>query len=165
MTARTEPLAERKEPIQPGGAPLGLPFSPGIKLGELLFVSGQGAVDKNGKVLEGDIRAQTKMTLENFRKIVEEAGSKMSNVLQTTVYLKDLADYPGMNDVYSSFFTEPRPARATVQVADLLLGMRVEIQGIAHLPRRKTNARGYIIASFFPAFSKALRAVSRSRVV
>ncbi len=58
----------------------------------------------------------------------------MDNVLQTTVYLKDLKEYPGMNDVYTTFFSEPRPARATVQVADLLFGMRVEIQGIAHVP-------------------------------
>jgi 2-iminobutanoate/2-iminopropanoate deaminase len=65
----------------------------------------------------------------------------MDNVLQTTVYLKDLADYAAMNEIYSSFFSEPRPARATVQVADLLLGMRVEIQGIAHVPRPSARER------------------------
>ncbi len=123
-----------KQAIQKGGVPLGLPFSPGVKFGELLFISGQGAVDKNGKIVDGDIKAQTRMTLENFKRIVEDAGAVMNNVLQTTVYLKDLADYAGMNEVYSRFFAEPRPARATVQVADLLLGMRVEIQGIAHVP-------------------------------
>jgi len=124
-----------------GKAPMGLPFSPGVKFGELLFVSGQGATDNNGKVIGDDIKTQTRLTLENFQRIVEKAGSDMSSVLQTTVYLKDLADFAGMNEVYCSYFREPRPARATVQVADLLLGMRVEIQGIAHLPvgRRDTH--------------------------
>ncbi len=135
MSTKTITSPERKEAVQKGAAPLGLPFSPGIRLGELLFISGQGALDKNGKIVQGDIKTQTRTTLENFRRIVEDAGSTMDNVLQTTVYLKDLADYAGMNEVYSSFFPEPRPARATVQVADLLLGMRVEIQGIAHVPR------------------------------
>ena len=58
----------------------------------------------------------------------------MDSVLQTTVYLKDLEEFAGMNEAYARFFSEPRPARTTVQVADLLLGMRVEIQGIAHIP-------------------------------
>jgi 2-iminobutanoate/2-iminopropanoate deaminase len=135
LSAKTEKLPQKKEAIQRGSAPLGLPFSPGMKLGELLFVSGQGAFDGNGKIVDGDIKSQTRVTLENFKRIVEDAGSKMDNVLQTTVYLKDLADYAGMNEVYSGFFAEPRPARATLQVADLLFGMRVEIQGIAHVPK------------------------------
>ena len=114
---------------------MGLPFSPGIKLGDLLFVSGQGPIDKNGKVVPGDIRAQTRLTLENFKLIVEAADSSMDKVVQTTVYLRDLGDYTGMNEVYATFFPEPRPARATVQ-AELLFGMRVEIQGIAHAPTK-----------------------------
>ena len=116
---------------------LGLPFSSGITFGQLLFVSGQGPLDKNGKLVQGDIKAQTKATLENFRRVVEAAGSSMENVLQTTVYLKDLKDYVGMNEAYSKFFREPKPARATVQVADLLFGMRVEIQGIAFVPLKR----------------------------
>jgi len=114
-------------------APMGLPFSQGIKLGNLLFVSGQGPIDESGKVIQGDVRAQTKQVLENFKRVVEAAGSKMTEVVQTTVYLKELEDYSGMNEVYSTYFTEPRPARATVQ-AQLLFGMRVEIQGIANIP-------------------------------
>lgn len=112
---------------------MGLPFSPGIRLGELLFVSGQGPIDRNGKVLQEDIKAQTKATLENFKKVVESAGSTMDNVLQTTVYLRDLNDYAGMNEVYAKFFAEPRPARATVK-AELLFGMLVEVQGMAFVP-------------------------------
>jgi 2-iminobutanoate/2-iminopropanoate deaminase len=120
----------KKEAVKTGPAPLDLPFSPGIKYGELVFVSGQGPIDQNGKVVGGDIRAQTKKTLENFRNVVAAAGSSMENVLQTTVFLADLDDFPGMNETYSTFFSDPRPARTTVR-ADLLFGMRVEIQGIA----------------------------------
>ncbi len=112
---------------------MNLPFTPGIRIGELLFVSGQGPIDKNGKVVQGEIKTQTRLTLENFRQVVEAAGSTMHNVVQTTVYLKDLNDYTGMNEVYSQFFPDPKPARATIQ-AVLLFGMLVEVQGIAHTP-------------------------------
>ncbi len=121
----------KKEAVGTERAPMGLPFSPGIRLGNLLFVSGQGPIDKNGKMVQGDIKAQTKVTLANFRRVVEAAGSTMDDVVQTTVYLQDLTDYAGMNEVYATIFSEPRPARATVQ-AELLFGMRVEIQGIAY---------------------------------
>lgn len=128
----------QKEAISPGRAPMGLPFSPGIKLGGFLFVSGQGPIGENGKVEPGDVRAQTRKTLENFRKVVEAAGSTMEDVVQTTVYLKDLGDFAGMNEAYSSFFSDPKPARTTVQ-AELLFGMKVEIQGIAHVPQKTKN--------------------------
>jgi 2-iminobutanoate/2-iminopropanoate deaminase len=124
----------KKEAVKTGPAPLGLPFSPALKFGELLFVSGQGQIDKNGKVIPGDIRAQTKATLDNFKRIIEASGSNMDCVLQTTVYLKDIAEYSGMNEVYSSFFNDPKPARTTVQAGDLLFGMKVEVQGIAYVP-------------------------------
>ena len=123
--------------MKTGPAPLGLPFSPAVKFGELLFVSGQGPIDKTGKVIPGDISVQTRATLENFKRIMETAGSSMDCVLQTTVYLKDLAEYSGMNETYSSFFKDPKPARTTVQAGDLLFGMKVEIQGIAYVPDRQ----------------------------
>src|SRR5438309_10730802 len=112
----------KKEAVKTGPAPLGLPFSPAVRFGELLFVSGQGPIDKNGKVIPGDIGAQTKATLENFKRIMEAAGSDMDCVLQTTVYLKDLAEYSGMNEVYSSFFSDPKQSRATVLAVDLRFG-------------------------------------------
>jgi 2-iminobutanoate/2-iminopropanoate deaminase len=127
----------KKEAVKTGPAPLGLPFSPAVRFGQLLFVSGQGPIDKNGKVIPGDVRAQTKTTLENFKRIMEAAGSSIDCVLQTTVYLKDLAEYSGMNEVYSSFFNDPKPARTTVQAGDLLFGMRVEVQGIAYVPDKQ----------------------------
>ena len=119
-----------KEQIKSGKAPMNLPFSQGIRFGELVFVSGQGPMDESGIVIPGDIKAQTRRTLENFQKVVLAAGSDMKYVLQTTVYLADLGDYAGMNEVYASFFPDPKPARATVQ-ANLLFGMRVEVQGVA----------------------------------
>ena len=127
----------KKEAVKTDPAPLGLPFSPAVKFGELLFVSGQGPIDKAGKVIPGDVRVQTRATLENFKRIMEAAGSSMDCVLQTTVYLKDLADYSAMNETYSSFFNDPKPARTTVQAGDLLFGMMVEIQGIAYVPDRQ----------------------------
>ena len=113
---------------------VGLPFSWGVRWRDLVFVAGQGPLGPDGKVVEGDIRSQTRRTLENFRRVVGAAKSDMDHVLSTTVYLKDLNDFAAMNEVYATFFPrEPRPARATVR-ADLLFGMKVEIQGIAYVP-------------------------------
>jgi len=123
--------------VKTGPAPLGLPFSPAVRFGELLFVSGQGPIDKSGKVILGDITTQTKATLENLKRILEAAGSNMDCVLQTTVYLRDLAEYSGMNEAYSSFFHDPKPARTTVQAGNLLFGMKVEVQGIAYVPEKQ----------------------------
>jgi len=129
----------KKEVVKTRPAPLGLPFSPAVKFGGLLFVSGQGPIDKNGKVIPGDIRAQTKATLENFKRILEAAGSNMDCVLQTTVYLRDLSDYSGMNEAYSSFFHDSKPARTTVQAGDLLFAMKVEVQGVAYVPEKQNE--------------------------
>ncbi len=96
-------------------------------------MAGQGPIDQQGEVVPGDIKVHTRTTLENFRRVVESSRATMDNVLQTTVYLRDLSDFQGMNEVYSSFFREPRPARTTVQ-AGLLFDMLVEIQGIVYIP-------------------------------
>jgi 2-iminobutanoate/2-iminopropanoate deaminase len=113
---------------------MGLPFSWGVRLRNLVFIAGQGPLGRDGKIVEGDIRAQTKATLENLKKVVDAAGSSLENVLSVTVYLKDLNDYGGLNEVYALYFKkEPRPARAVVQ-AQLLFGMRVEMHGIAFVP-------------------------------
>src|SRR2546428_11196926 len=123
-----------KEAIQTDPPAIGLPFSWGVKFGDLVFVAGQGPLGADGKVIEGDIRFKTRKPLENFRKVVEAAGSGLDQVLSTTVYLKDLEDFRGMTEVYSESFTaEPRPAPATLR-ADLLLPMQAEIHGMADTP-------------------------------
>ncbi len=133
MRIRKYPRTMQKEAI-PTDLPSIGPFSWGVKLGDFVFLAGQGPLGSDGKVIEGDISLQTRKTLENFRKVLEAAGSSLDDVVSTTVYLKDLEDFRKMNEVYSQFFAaEPRPARATVR-ADLLLGMKIEIQGIAHIP-------------------------------
>ena len=124
----------KKEAIRTDLPAIGLPFSWGVRLENFVFLAGHGPLGSDGKLIEGDIRLQTRKALENFRKVVEAGGSSLEHVVSTTVYLKDLEDFRGMNEVYAEFFTgEPRPARATVR-ADLLLGMKVEIQGIAYVP-------------------------------
>src|SRR2546426_8494665 len=109
----------------------GLPFSWGVTLDHLIFLAGQGPLGADGKVIEGDIRVQTQETLENFRRVVEAAGSRLEHVLSTTAYLKNLTHFRGVNEVYSEYFmAEPRPARATGP-AGLLFGVEGEIPGIA----------------------------------
>src|SRR2546428_10858877 len=109
---------------------VGLPFSWGVTLDHLIFLAGQGPLGPDGKVIEGDIRVQTQETLENFRRVVEAAGSSLGYVPSSTVYLQNLTDFRGMNEVYSEYFmAEPRPAGGAVQ-ADPLFRVEVEIQGI-----------------------------------
>ena len=91
-------------------------------------------MEKDGKVVERDVKTQTRLTLEKFRPVVEGGGPDMDHVLSTTVYLRDLNDFAAMNEIYAeSFRADPRTARATVR-ADLLFGMKVEVQGIASVP-------------------------------
>lgn len=124
----------RLEAVKTDLPSLNLPFPWGLKAGNLVFLSGQGAMGKDGKIVEGDFRTQARRTLANLQKVVEAAGSDLGHVVSMTVYLKDLSDFAAMNEVYQEFFrTEPRPARATVQ-AGLLFGMKIEVQGIAVVP-------------------------------
>ena len=118
-----------KRAINPPGTAEGLPFSNGILVGNTLYVAGQeGSV--NGKLAEG-IGPQTEAALGTIKKIVEQAGFQMSDVVAVTVYMADLSEFGDMNKVYKTFFPEPRPARATVQVAALVSNARIEISAIA----------------------------------
>ena len=110
------------------------PYSQGIRAGNLLFVAGQIPIHpENGEVVQGDIRAQTRQALTNLGAILSAAGASYANVVRTTVFLADLNDFAGMNDVYGSFFSAPTPARSTVQVARLPRDVRIEIDAIAAL--------------------------------
>ena len=113
--------------------PIG-PYSQAVKAGSFLFVSGQVALDpKSGEFLAGDVRQQTERVLENLKGIVEAAGSHLSRVVKTTVFLKNMSDFVAMNEVYGKFFVAAPPARSTVEVARLPKDARVEIELIALL--------------------------------
>ncbi len=107
----------------------------GVNLGNLIFLSGQLPVcPKEGKIIDECIEGQTKQSLENVKNILEAAGSSMSSIVKTTVFLSDIANFTKMNEVYTSFFEDGNfPARSAFQVAALPLGALVEIEAIALL--------------------------------
>ena len=112
----------------------GAPYSQGIVFGELVFVSGQVAIDPAAnEPIGGGIEGQTERTLENVKAILEEAGSSLDKVLKASIFLADFADFPAMNEVYGRYMGDTPPARATVQVAGLPSGVRIEIEVLAHL--------------------------------
>jgi 2-iminobutanoate/2-iminopropanoate deaminase len=109
----------------------GAPFSNAYVAGNTLYVAGQQGPDANGKVTGTDITTQTTNTIAVIKKIVEGAGFKMSDLVSVTVYVTDLSDVPAMNAVYKKLMPDPKPARATVQVAGLIGGAKIEISAIA----------------------------------
>jgi 2-iminobutanoate/2-iminopropanoate deaminase len=124
----------KREVIETEGAPrLPLPFSQAVKLGNLVFVSGQGPIEPKTHEVKGGIKIQTERMLENIKAILEAAGTTLANVVSTTVYLTDLKNFDDMNEVYRRYFPQDPPPRATVQ-AGLLRGMLVEMQCIATIP-------------------------------
>jgi 2-iminobutanoate/2-iminopropanoate deaminase len=111
--------------------PIG-PYSQGVISGGLLFCSGQIAIDPGtGDLLDGDVGAQTERVLENLVAVLREAKMSPENVVKATVYLADMADFPGMNEVYGRYFGARPPARTTIAAAGLPRGVRVEIDVIA----------------------------------
>jgi 2-iminobutanoate/2-iminopropanoate deaminase len=111
--------------------PIG-PYSQGVIAGGLLFVSGQIAIDPaSNKLVTGDIEAQTEQVMKNLLAVLTAAKMGADNVVKTTVYLADLADFPKMNEVYARFLGKTPPARSTIQAAGLPRGVKVEIDVIA----------------------------------
>jgi 2-iminobutanoate/2-iminopropanoate deaminase len=113
------------------------PYSPTVRAGDFLFVSGQVPLDPaTGRMVDGDIAAQTRRVLESIRALLGDAGLSMGAVVRTTVYLADMNDFQAMNEVYGQAFSEPYPARSTVQAARLPRDARIEIDAIAtYAPR------------------------------
>jgi 2-iminobutanoate/2-iminopropanoate deaminase len=108
------------------------PYSQAVRSGQLLFVSGQVPLDPaTGKLVEGDIAAQTRQVFTNLAAVLEAGGRSFADVVKTTVFLADMNDFTAVNEVYGTYFTQPYPARATVQVARLPKDARVEIDLIA----------------------------------
>lgn len=109
-------------------------YSPAIKAGNLLFISGQIPIDPTtGNLIEGDIAAQAEQVMRNLTALLRAAGASFTNVVRTTVYLADMNDFNGMNEVYSRYIVDPAPSRATVQVARLPRDVKIEIDAIAVL--------------------------------
>ena len=110
------------------------PYSQAVKAGNLLFVSGQVPfVPETMEIVEGDVKAQTAQSLKNLQAILKEAGADFSNVVKTTVFIKDMNEFAQINDVYAEYFGENKPARACVEVARLPKDVKVEIELIAVL--------------------------------
>lgn len=108
------------------------PYSQAVAVGDLVFLSGQIPLDPGrGKIAEGTIEDETRQVMRNLAAVLAAEGLGLQAIVKTTVYLTDLADFPRVNQAYAEFFTEPFPARATVQVAALPRGARVEIEAVA----------------------------------
>lgn len=118
------------------GAPKAIgPYSQAVAAGGFLFTAGQIPLDPaTMKLVEGDIAASTERVIDNLVAVLAGAGCQLSDVVKTTVFLADLADFAGMNEVYARRFGDHRPARSTIQVAGLPAGARVEIEAVAKLP-------------------------------
>ena len=125
-------MSERKV-IHSDDAPRAIgPYSQAIRAGEFVFCSGQIPLDPaTGKLVEGDIAAQTNRAMLNLHAVLAAAGCSFSSVVKTTILLMDMADFAAVNEEYGRFFTERPPARATFQVAGLPLGSRIEIDAVA----------------------------------
>lgn len=105
------------------------PYSQAIKEGNVLYCSGQiPLVPETGKLVEGDIKAQAKQSLENVKTVLAEAGATFSNVVKTTVFIVDMADFGDVNEVYAEYFGDHKPARSCVAVKELPKGAKVEIE-------------------------------------
>ena len=108
------------------------PYSQGVIAGNLLFTAGQIAIDPaTGQIIQGDVTAQTERVMRNLTAVLENAGTSWSDVVKTTVYLQDMADFPRVNEVYGRMIGDARPARSTVQVSGLPRGVLVEIDAVA----------------------------------
>jgi 2-iminobutanoate/2-iminopropanoate deaminase len=122
-----------KEIIKTERAPKAIgPYSAGVKTEQFIFTAGQlGIVPESGSIIEGGIEHETRQALLNIQHILEEAGSSLSLVVKTTVFLRDMNDFNRMNTVYAEFFKQNPPARSTIQVAALPKNAAIEIEAIA----------------------------------
>lgn len=122
--------AQQKRAITVGESK-GLPFSDGMVVGNTLYIAGTEGTDETNKLKPGGIGPETQAALENIQKVVKQAGFELSDIVSVTVYLADIKEFPDMNKVYKSVMPDPKPTRATVQVAGLVNNARIEISAIA----------------------------------
>lgn len=125
----------KKQRIQTQHAPAAIgPYSQAIKAGDLLFVSGQIPLDAvTGELVRSGVADETRKVLENLKAIIEAAGGGLGDVVKTTIFLKDMNNFGVVNEVYGTYFPQPFPARATVEVARLPRDVNVEIEAVAKL--------------------------------
>lgn len=133
------PLAAQDKPptvqyIVPAGAAAMLPFSPAVRVGNILYLSGQLGTDSTNKLVPGGIEAETRQVLSNIKKLLEANGSSMDRVVKCLVMLADIGEWGKMNGVYVTFFPTHRPARSAFGATGLALGGRLEIECIATVP-------------------------------
>jgi 2-iminobutanoate/2-iminopropanoate deaminase len=121
------PMAEYLTPYGPPTRP----FSPAVRVGNLLFLSGQIGTTSTGALIPGGIEAETRQTLENIRDVLQRTGSSMDRVVKCTVMLADMREWDAMNSVYTSFFPGHKPARSSFGATGLALSARVEIECVA----------------------------------
>jgi len=123
----------KRQAVASARAPRALgPYSQAIRYGDLLFLSGQVGMDPvSGKLVEGGVGAQARQALDNLAAVLEAAGSNLGHLLKTTVYLRDMAHFKTVNEVYAGCVGQPFPARAAIAVRELPLGAEVEIEAIA----------------------------------
>lgn len=126
----TPAWAQQKRAITVGESK-GLPFSDGIVVGNTLYIAGTEGTDETNKLKAGGIGPETQAALDNIAKVVKQAGFEMSDIVSVTVYLADIKEFPDMNKVYKAVMPDPKPTRATVQVAGLVNNARIEISAIA----------------------------------
>ena len=123
---------EKQVFASPDGAPSVGPYSPAVGAGDFVFVSGQVALDPDGKIHGYTPKDQTRKALENLTTTLAAAGLTLADVVKTTIFLKDMDEFGAVNDVYAEFFAEPYPARSTVEVARLPKDLHVEIEAVAY---------------------------------
>lgn len=127
--------AQQSQVITAPGTVQGLPFSPAVRVGHMVYLSGQlGNVPGTRQLVDTGIAAQTRQALENIKAVLAAAGSSLARVVKCTVFLTDIRDYAAMNEVYATFFPKDPPARSTVAGSGLALGARIEIDCLATTP-------------------------------
>lgn len=127
-------MSERRV-LQPPSVPVPkVPYSPGVRRGNMVFTAGQVGQDKDGKLAGEDIRSQTRQTLRNVEAVLKEGGASLADVVKVTVFITDMANFGAMNEVYREFFPKDPPGRSTVQVALARPQFLVEIEAVAVLP-------------------------------
>ena len=128
-------MSSKREIIATDHAPAAVgPYSQAVKVGNLVYTAGQiPLVPAAGQLIEGGIEAQTRQVMQNLIAVLEAAGTDLENVVMTTIFVTNMADFAAVNQVYGSFFSSDPPARSTVEVAALPLGASVEIEAVAIL--------------------------------